>query len=137
MSAGVAIKVDNDADMDGWIRVLAAFEIEEVYELPGLGVPMGGSIMVENLGQVQNFRRAPVVVIQPINGDFFKGDQSLLEFDHPDEAIYAFGGTVTRLTLGDLHGLDNKTTVHIPIGDLDPAQAGALVLWDRFVKANW
>ena len=137
MTAGIAIKVDNDEDRDGWTQVLAAFEITEVYELPGLGVPMSSSIMVEHLGQVENFRRAPVVVIQPVNGDFFKGDQSLLEFNHPDEAIYAFGGTITRLTLGDLHGLTHKSTVFIPIGDLFPSQAGALVLWDRFIKANF
>ena len=135
MNAGVAIKIDTDADQDYWTKLLEALGIQEIYELPGLGVPLGGSIMVENAGQISNFHVAPLVAVQPIDADFVKGKTSLTAFEHPDEAIYIFGGTITRLTRADLNGAELFDTVYITAGDLYPAQAGAIVLWDRYSKA--
>jgi hypothetical protein len=137
LSAGVAIKVDNDRDLDGWTRLLEAFEIDEIYELPGLGVPLGGSIGVENLGQIGNYHPAPLIAIQPKDADFIQGVTPLLEFNHPDEAIYVFGGTMTRLTRGDCLGATLAATVYITELDLYPAEAGAIILWDRYLKATW
>lgn len=136
MTAAVAIKVDTEEDLDGWVRVLQAFEVEEIYELPGLGVPMEGSIMVENTGQIANFHPATIVIVTPIDGDFLKGEESLLGFTHPEEAIYVFGGTITRLTQSDLNGTTSPPpTIYIPLhGDFYPAQAGAIVLWDRYTR---
>ena len=68
MNAGVAVKIDTDEDRDYWTRLLEAFGISTVYELPGLGVPLGDSIMIENAAQISNFQAAPLVVIQPIDG---------------------------------------------------------------------
>lgn len=135
MNAGVAVKIDTDEDRDYWTRLLEAFGISTVYELPGLGVPLGDSIMIENAAQISNFQAAPLVVIQPIDGDFIKGRTCLTAFEHPDGAIYIFGGTITRLTRGDLAEADLFDVVYITAGDLYPAQAGAIVFADRYAKA--
>ncbi len=135
MNAGVAVKVDTEADRDDWTKLLEAFGIQTVYELPGLGVPLGDSILVENASQISNFQAAPLVAVQPIDADFVQGKTSLSAFEHPDGAIYIFGGTMTRLTRGDIRGANLHDIIYITAGDLYPAQAGAIVLWDRYMKA--
>ncbi len=135
MSAGVVIKVDNKFDRDGWSQVLEAFGISEIYELPGLGHPLDRSIKLESLADLANYHpAAPLVPVAAINGDFVQGETALFEFEHPEEAIYIFGGTMTRLTWADLQGLTLEASVYIAAGDLFPAQAGAIVLWDRLTK---
>jgi hypothetical protein len=139
LSAGVVIKVDNEGDRNGWIQVLETFGVTEVYELPGFGVPFPGSTPVENLGQVVNFHPAAFVVVQPLNADFVQGESHLRSFEHPPEALYVFGGTIARLTRGDLRGVTPAASVYIPdLGDtgadLFPSQAGGIVLWDRYHK---
>ena len=135
MSAGVVVKIDNKVDRDGWIQLLEAFAITEVYELPGLGHSLDQSIKIERLMDLVKFHDADLVVLAARAGDFVKGDQSLFEFEHPEEAIYIFGGTMTRLHEVDLRGLRPAAAkVYIIARDLYPAQAGAIVLWDRLVK---
>lgn len=134
MSAGVVIKVDNKFDRDGWDQILEAFGISEIYELPGLGHPLDRSIKLESLADLANYHAAPLVPVAAIDGDFVQGETALFEFEHPDETIYIFGGSMTRLTWSDLQGLDVAGSVYITAGDMFPAQAGAIVLWDRLTK---
>ena len=134
MSAGVVVKIDNKVDRDGWIQLLEAFAISEIYELPGLGHALDNSIKLESLADLANYHVAPLVVLAARDGDFVQGDTALLEFGHPEEAIYIFGGTMTRLSQADLDGGAPAAFVYITAGDLFPAQAGAIVLWDRHAK---
>jgi len=135
LNAGVAIKIDTEEDRLGWSQVIEAFGIQEVYELPGLGHPFPGSTMIETASQISNFRPgANLVVVQPIDADFVQGKTSLTAFEHPDGAVYIFGGTITRLNQADVR---NALADHIYItaGDLFPSQAAGIVLWDRYTKA--
>lgn len=134
MTAGVVIKIDNAGDRDGWSQILEAFEIYEIYELPGLGHPLDRSIKLESLADLANYHPAPLVPVAAIDGDFVQGDTALFEFEHPEEAIYIFGGTMTRLTWADLQGENLAAAIYITAGDMFPAQAGAIVLWDRLSK---
>jgi len=134
VSAGVVLKIDNSADRNSWSIVFHAFGITEIYELPGLGRPLEGSIKLERLADLQNYHAADLVVLAARDGDFVQGDTALLEFEHPEEAIYIFGGTMTRLSQSDLDGGAPAAFVYITAGDLFPAQAGAIVLWDRHAK---
>ncbi len=136
MSAGVVIKVDNAVDRSAWSVVFNAFGISEIYELPGLGRPLEGSIKLERLADLQNYHAADLVVLAARDGDFVQGHTALLEFEHPDEAIYIFGGTMTRLSQADLEGGSPSAFVYITAGDLFPSQAGAIVLWDRYDKRS-
>lgn len=135
MTTGVVIKIDNEADREDWAHVLKGFKISEIYELPGLGHPFTNSIKLEHLVDLEKYHAADLVVIQPRFGHFVQGVSDLLAFEHPDEAIYVFGGTMTRLSHHDLEGVKPSAAVYIPAGDQFPATAGAIVLWDRLTKA--
>ena len=74
-----------------------------------------------------------VIVVQPADADLVQGTISLHEFEHPDEAVYIFGGSQTRLNQSDVRNALAEF-VFIQVGDLFPSQAGAIVLWDRIWK---
>ena len=140
MTAGVIIKIDSELENTGWSQILRAFNVTEVYELPGLGVPLQTSIGLETVDDVTHYHNAKIIVVQPETADFVQGETFLAELEHPDEAIYVFGGTQTRLTQHDLEDVDVAHYVYIPSPnkvDLFPSQAGAIVLWDRFWKRHY
>jgi hypothetical protein len=135
LTAAAVIKVDHDFNSAGWGHVLTAFGIHEVYELPALGVPLPGSIKIEALKDIKNFREAEnIIVIQNKDGDLVQGRTDLAELEHPLEAIYVFGGSLARLNEFDVEGANVKDFVYIPIGSVFPHQAGAIVFWDRYLK---
>lgn len=133
MSAGLVVKIDNEGDRQGWIQIQEAFGIQEIYELPGLGFPFPNSIGIETVADVANFRAVDLVVVQPAEADLVQGTISLIDFEHPEEAVYVFGGTMTRLNQSDVRNALAEF-VYIQAGDLFPSQAGAIILWDRFWK---
>ena len=134
MSAGVVLKIDSQEDRDGWKRVLEAFQVEAIYQLPGLGFRFPESIDIERLQDLHNYTQAPIVIVQPDFGDFVQGEIRLDDFDHPPQALYVFGGTVTRLTDFDVAGARIHAKVFIPTTEFFPSQAGAITLWDRKLK---
>lgn len=137
MSAGVVIKIDNDLDRMTWDQLLQACMISEIYELPGLGHPLDRSIKIEGLVDLGNYRPAEHVALAGVDGDFIQGDVDLQAFEHPEDAIYIFGGTMTRLTESDFWDDPvEPIKVFIPLDGvpLFPAQAGAITLWDRYSK---
>lgn len=133
MSAGVVIRIDTAEDFENWNRLLLALKISELYELPGLGQTISRSIKIESLRDLVNYHAADLVVVQPRDGDFVQGEIPLQALQHPPEALYVFGGTMTRLTTDDLRNVLAQR-VFIPVGDLYPDQAAAMVLWDRIQK---
>ena len=134
MNAGVVIRIDNDQDRTTWDQLLQASAVGQIYELPGLGHPLDHSIKIESLRDLEHYHAAELVVVASIDGDFVQGDTSLLAFEHPGEAIYIFGGTMTRLTQEDIRGVETSR-IYITAGDMFPAQAGAIILHDRYTKA--
>ncbi len=136
MNAGVVIKIDNYNDRTGWDQLLQAFHVSQIYELPGLGHPLDRSIKIESLADLANYNApAELLVLAGRAGDFVQGDIDLQELEHPADAIYIFGGTMTRLTAAEVYDAPRSVSkVFIPADDLFPYQAGAIVLWDRWTK---
>ena len=140
MTAGVIIKIDSELENEAWSFVLRAFNVTEIYELPGLGRPLQTSIGLETVDDVTHYHDAAVIVIAPQDGDFVQGVTDLRDLDHPVEAIYIFGGSQTRLTQHDLEDVTPAALVYIPKPnqtELFPSQAGAIVLWDRYQKRGF
>ena len=133
MNAGVVIKIDNPNDRTGWDQLLQAFHVSQIYELPGLGHPLDRSIKIESLAYLVNYApAAELLILAGRDGDFVQGDIDLQELEHPADAIYIFGGTMTRLTAREVYDAPGSSSkVFIPTDDLFPYQAGAIVLWDR------
>ncbi len=138
MNAGFVIKIDNYNDRTGWDQLLQAAMIGALYELPGLGHPLDRSIKIESLADLVNYAPASeLLVLAGANGDFVQGDIDLQELEHPVDAIYIFGGTMTRITAREIYDAPVPVSkVYIPIDGvpLFPYQAGAMVLWDRYSK---
>ncbi len=136
MNAGVVIKIDNPNDRTGWDQLLQAFGVVQIYELPGLGHPLDHSIKIESLADLVNYAPASeLLVLAGRAGDFVQGDVDLQELEHPADAIYIFGGTMTRITAREIYDAPGEISkVFIPTDDLFPYQAGAIVLWDRYTK---
>ena len=79
-----------------------------------------------------------LVVMASDNGSYVKGDESLAEFEHPDDAIYYFGGDKSRLGFEEI-GRSPNHKVFIPTAskdDLFSWQAYAMVAWDRVMKST-
>lgn len=78
----------------------------------------------------------PLVVIQPINGRFIKGTVSLKDFEHPEDAIYMFGGSHSMMHHDDFGDRVADHLVYIPTVKLEMYSFAAayITLWDRFVK---
>ncbi len=138
MNAGAVITIDNDQDRMTWDQLLQAFGIGQLYELPGLGHPLDRSIKIESLADLANYNpTSELLVLAGSDGDFVQGDVDLQELEHPAEAIYIFGGTMTRLTAADVYDAPipvSKVYISADGVPLFPSQAGAIVFWDRYIK---
>lgn len=79
-----------------------------------------------------------VVVLAPDNGSYVKGDESLVEFKHPDDVIYYFGDDRSRLGFEQI-GRSPDHKVFIPTATRDELyswQAYSIVAWDRVLKSG-
>ncbi len=85
-----------------------------------------------------NGQRGTLVVLAPDNGQYVQGDESLVDFVHPDDAIYYFGSDKSPLGPKEV-GRPPDHRVFIPTAskdDLFSWQAYAMVAWDRLVKSG-
>lgn len=75
----------------------------------------------------------PVILVQPQDGTYVQGDTNLVDFTHPDDCVYLFGGTHGNLEL-DFEPDAKLYIPHQPTWNLYAPQAVAIVLYDRYVK---
>ena len=98
----------------------------------------GGSIYQDTIkiDTAAELPDVPLVVLGPPDGKFVQGNVSLKDFQHPDDAIYLFGGTQDVLTVEDLGGRVPDASVYIPFvkHECYSHAAGYMALWDRYVK---
>ena len=137
MTAGVVIRIDNDQDRTTWDQLLQAFCVGQLFELPGLGHPLDRSIKLESLADLANYcPTSELFVLAGVDGDFVQGDIDLQDLEHPEDAIYIFGGTMTRMTAAEIYDAPipvSKVFITADGVPLFPSQAGAIVLWDRWI----
>lgn len=75
----------------------------------------------------------PVILLQPQDGRHTQGEDSLVDFVHPDDCVYLFGASNEQLTLG----IEVAAKIYIPntpTWSMFASQAAAIALYDRFVK---
>ena len=77
-----------------------------------------------------------VIVLSPPDARFVKGNTSLIDFEHPEKAIYLFGASFGVISDDDLGGRRPDATVFIPTfkHELFAHNAGYIALYDRLVK---
>lgn len=78
-----------------------------------------------------------LVVLAHPEGKYIKGTESLVTFQHPENAIYLFGGSHDVLSdEDDLGGRTPDHLIYIPSGELEmyAFMAASITLYDRMVK---
>ena len=96
-------------------------------------------LVVDVIRNRDDIGNRPVVVFQPKEGRYVKGETSLDAFTHIEDAVYYFGHSHRHMRVEELSGLNVVAKVYIPIDEgteLFSNQAGAIVLWDRRLKQS-
>lgn len=80
----------------------------------------------------------PLIVVQPVNGRYIQGITSLIDFVHPTDALYVFGGDRNNMDIeGDIGNRTIDEIVYIPTQTHDEMYswiAAAIVFYDRMTK---
>jgi hypothetical protein len=84
---------------------------------------------VVNLEEAPLYQGLPTVLLAPPRGRYIQGETSLLDFDHPEEALYVFGPDNEHFS-----GLEADHLVYIPTDSKDEMYswvACVVTMWDR------
>lgn len=136
---GVCFKSERRGWMqDQWSWVFSNFGITDIWERNGGGSDGEIYQTVIQCNTAADLPPEPsLVVLAPIDGKFVQGTQSLVDFVHPDNAIYMFGGSYDNLSdEDDFGGRVPDSVIYIPTVKLEMYShvAGYLTMYDRYVK---
>jgi hypothetical protein len=139
MAAGVCFKSEQRGWMqDQWSWVFSNFGITDIWERDRLASRDAAiyqeSVAVDTAADLPLDR--PLVIITPISARHLPGNLSLLDYKHPDDAIYFFGGSFDVLGDDDLGARKPDALVYIPTvnHELFSHTSAYVTLWDRYVK---
>lgn len=125
----------NRNDQDQWSFLFSNFGIKNIWELERENTEKiyQHTTVIQSAAELPRY---PLIVVQPPDGRFVKGTESLINFAHPDDAIYMFGGSHGVMTLEDLGGRVAEHYVYIPLvaHECYAFSAAYMTLWDRKVK---
>lgn len=123
-------------DQDLWSFLFSNFGVEHIWELerPNTVDIYQKPTKIKSADELPD--DIPLVVVQPPDGRFIKGTESLVDLVHPGEAIYMFGGSHDVMTPEDLGDRVPEYNVYIPLvaHECYAHSAAYMVLWDRKVK---
>ena len=126
-----------------WSWVFSNFGVTEIWERGAKHEGLRGkdgsiyqtTLPVESASELPVER--PLIVIAPPDAKYIKGTINLMQFDHPENPIYLFGGSQDVLSdESDMGGRTDYTAVYIPLvkHECYSHSAAYMVLWDRYVK---
>ena len=124
-----------------WDYILSSFPPDELIILGNVNDAPSTNVfskMGATYADSLNGQKGTLVVLSPSHGQYVKGDESLVDFEHPDDAIYYFGDDRSALGLERI-GRPPDHKVFIPTAskdDLFSWQAYAMVAWDRVMKSG-
>ena len=121
-----------------WSYVLSHFEIRDVYHIGPLDPrvrPFRDAIEIASAEELPG----TLVVLAPTNGRYFQGEESLHDFEHPEECVYLFGSDHRPLSEDQMGSRVPDHLVYIPTATADTCYsfvAGAMALYDRELKSH-
>lgn len=142
MTVGVCFQSEHRGWMqDQWSWVFSNFGITEIWERDADHDGYRGkdgsiyqpTIKIDTAAELPE---RPIVLLTPKEGRFFNGNTSLKDFDHPEDAIYFFGGSHGVLSEEDFGGREPHSLVFIPFVKFESYSHSAayVTLWDRYSK---
>lgn len=134
MSISTLIYVQNGAEENQWDYVLSNIKVDKIY--------MGGSYQGTNnvlrdaphITTFDDLPNDPIVLLSPESSQNFKPNISILEFEHPESAIYVFGPNNEHLTDEDVGNRKIDYIVNIPTDTKDEMfnySAYLITMWNR------
>jgi hypothetical protein len=128
------IAEDRHTYQDQWSYLFSNFGITDIWELGESIKVYQPTTKIETAAELP--ADIPLVVMQPPDGRWVQGTESLVDFVHPDEAIYMFGSSNAQMTLEDLGGRVAEHYVYIPLvkHECFAFSAAYMTLWDRKIK---
>lgn len=125
----------NRTFQDQWSFVFSNFGITDIWELERENTETIYQ-PTHKIHSAAELPDIPLVVLQPPDGRYVKGTQSLIDLEHPGDAIYMFGGSHDVMTLEDLGGRVPEYSVYIPLAahECYAFSAAYMTLWDRKLK---
>ncbi len=136
MIAICMVNLSNEFTQNNWQQVLDNFKPDQVYVLgdkPWYTETMKYAIHVNSTDNLPNIS---IVAMAPRTGRQIKGEISLVEFQHPKEAVYLFGPDKRHLTkplLGN-RKIDYKVFIPPDNRELYSWMAAAITLYDIRAK---
>jgi hypothetical protein len=138
MTVGICFKSEQRGWMqDQWSWVFSNYGITDIWERNCISEDAKIYQPVIHITNCTELPDRPLVVLSPIDAKYMAGTESLLDFDHPEDAIYVFGGSYDNLSLEeDFGGRIPDHIVYIPTVKYEcySHSAAYQVLWDRYVK---
>jgi hypothetical protein len=138
MAPGICFHREKYWEQDQWSYLFSNFGISEIWELDDDGNKdlnvFQPTIKIETVAELPADR--PLVVLAPQAGQFIQGDENLIDFVHPENAIYLIGPSHACLNDDHMGGRVPDHCVYIPLvkDECFSHAAGYIVLWDRMVK---
>jgi hypothetical protein len=125
----------NEKYRDQWAYILSNFAVDNVWVV---GCPdsycqfFPGAVFMDHQSELPDY---PIVVCQPPDARYVKGEINLMNFSHPEHAIYVFGLDNNNLSEDDLKGEpDYKVFIPTAKNEMWSWVAAAVVLYDRASK---
>ena len=135
---GVCFRREQSWEQDQWSFVFSNFGVTEIWERGFDGNKdlniYQPTIKIDTAKELPD---RPLVVLAHIEGRYYQGNESLVDFVHPDDAIYMFGGSMANLTdEDDLGGRVPDHLVYIPSVkcEMYSHAAAYITLYDRLAK---
>lgn len=121
-------KTDND-----WDFVLSHFTPDKLWSVKGDPKQYHKPQVIDSVSELP--KDVKIVVCAHPGGRYIQGQVSLVDYEHPGDAIYLFGHDHQNLEPEELEGFDCDY-VFVPSGknEMYSYIAAAIVLYDRMVK---
>ena len=116
---------------DQWSYVFSNFSVSEIWEIGFKKDDLKIYQTTIPINNTEELPDRPIVILAHQDGRYIKGEQSLVTFNHPEDAIYIFGGSHSNLTSNREADL-----VFIPSSryEMYSFAAANITLYDRYIK---
>lgn len=135
---GVCFHREQHWEQDQWSFVFSNFGITDIWER---GFDGNKDLKLyqpsQKISKASELPDVPLVVLQHADSRYIKGVECLIDFKHPQECIYFFGGTHMNLTKDEVD-VEPDHLVYIPSvkHEMYSHAAGYITLYDRLLKKN-
>ena len=133
---GVCFHTERGWEQNQWSFLLSNFGVVDVWEMGNDGGPDSHIYQkTKKIRKASELPDTPLVILAPQDGRFIKGVESLMDFQHPDDCIYLFGGSHKVLTHEEI---DRKADhlVYVPFKKHEAYSHAVayMTLYDRKLK---